>query len=515
MVLRRVRREAVAHSHRVARAIGLRTQATGDSSAGRLSSHALQGALDVDVGIHWWTRSARVAVLVLSDLLALFLSAALAYLLWALPVRNMESDLYLQLWPAAGLFIAGWAHAGLYPGLGLGPVESFRRLSIVTVFSFVLLATLTFALKLPHQYSRMTFFVAFLMALALVPTLRYLTLSAVGRFDWWREPVVLIGNGEFISRTVSTLRESPRLGYRPLGILRAGSGGDADSVEEIPVLGDLSRSGEMRRVGVRVALVSEITFSDPWSLDELQRHFSRLLLIQDYEALPVEGVQIRNLGGVVGVEYSNNLLQRQNRLIKRLLDVGLASVGLVFSLPIIGISCLWVRVKDGPPVFFHQWREGLHGRRFTLPKIRTMQLNAHEELEVHLAADPVMRVEWERGFKLQSDPRVIPGVGAFLRRWSLDELPQLWSVLRGDMSLVGPRPFPDYHLERFSPGPRALRQLVRPGITGLWQVTLRGDSDVTAQESSDHYYIRNWSVWLDLYTLVKTISAVMSGRGAY
>jgi Undecaprenyl-phosphate galactose phosphotransferase WbaP len=493
----------------------LKTQATGDSGTNQLPGHILQESPDVDVGLYWWTRSARVAVFILSDLLALFLSAAFAYLLWALPVRNMGPDLYLQLWPAMGLFIAGWAHAGLYPGLGLGPVESIRRLSIVTVFAFVLLATLSFALKLPHQYSRMTFFIAFLLALALVPTLRYLTLGIVGRRGWWREPVVLIGNGGFIRRTISTLRESPKLGYRPLGILRAGSAGDAGSVDGIPVLGDLGRSEEIRRAGVRVALVNASTFSDMSSLDELQRHFNRLLLIQDYEALPVEGVQIRNLGGVVGVEYSNNLLQPQNRLIKRLLDVGLASVGLVFSLPIIGICTLWIRVKDGPPVFFYQGRAGLRGRRFTLQKLRTMQLNAHAELETHLEADPVLRVEWERGFKLQSDPRVIPGVGAFLRRWSLDELPQLWSVLRGDMSLVGPRPFPDYHLERFSPGPRALRHLVRPGITGLWQVTLRGDSDVRGQEASDHYYIRNWSVWLDLYILVKTFSAVISGRGAY
>lgn len=491
------------------------TQATGDSGARRPRGDALGDTADTDVGIHWWMRAARVGILVLSDLLALFLSAALAYLLWALPVRNMGPDLYLQLWPAAGLFIAGWAHAGLYPGLGLGPVESLRRLSIVTVFSFALLGGLTFALKLPHQYSRMTFFIAVLLTLALVPAVRYVTLTVVGRFDWWREPVVLIGNGEFIRRMVSMLRESPRLGYRPAGILTADSGPGPDSVDELPVLGSLGRSGMVREAGVHVALVNARTFGDLSALDELQRRFSRLLLIQDYDALPVEGVQIRNLGDVVGVEYSNNLLQWQNRLVKRLIDIGLGSLAFIAFLPVMAACSLAVGIKDGRPVLFFQRRAGLRGRRFRLPKIRTMKLNAHEDLENRLASDPVIRVEWERGFKLQSDPRVIPGVGPLLRRWSLDELPQLLSVLRGDMSLVGPRPFPDYHLERFSPGGREFRELVRPGITGLWQVTLRGDSDVEAQEASDHYYIRNWSVWLDLYVLAKTISAVLSGRGAF
>ena len=491
------------------------SETSGGSNAERPSTQAPQTVLDVDVGISWWTRSARVAVLVLSDVLALFASAAFAYLLWALPVRSMGPELYLPLWPAAGLFIAGWAQAGLYPGLGLGPVESLRRLSIATVFSFALLATLTFALKLPHQYSRMTFFIAFLLALALVPILRYLTLNVVGRLDWWREPVVLIGNGEFIRRTVSNLRGSPKLGYRPVGILREDHASAARSIQEIPVLGDLSQAGKIRREGVRVALVNGSTFADPSFLDQLQRHFSRLLLIQEYDDLPVEGVQIRNLGRVVGVEYSNNLLQWQNRVIKRLLDIGIGSVASILFLPLAGACSLAVWIKDRRPVFFLQRRAGLCGRRFLLPKIRTMELNAHEDLESHLAADPVMREEWERGFKLKSDPRVIQGVGPFLRRWSLDELPQLWSVARGDMSLVGPRPFPDYHLARFSTGGREFRELVRPGITGLWQVTLRGDSDVAAQESSDHYYIRNWSVWLDLYILGKTISAVMSGRGAY
>ncbi len=463
----------------------------------------------------WWTRPVRVATLILSDVLALLVAGTAAYLLWALPARNMGPAMYVELWPFLVLFILGYAQAGLYPGFGLGPVETFRRSSLVTLFSFAILAAVSFAFKLPHQYSRMTFGIAFLLALVAVPAFRYLTLTITRRFAWWRQPVVLVGEGSNIRRAVSTLQDSPLLGYRPIGMLSRRAVEDASEIGGLPVLGGLERAADVAGRGVSVAVIDPESLEGRSELDSLQQHFRHLLVIQSYGSLPVEGVQIRNLGGVLGVEFSNNLLERRNRWVKRALDLGLGSLFLILSGPLILACAWWVKVGSPGPAFFYQERVGLRGRRFLVPKIRTMQLNAHEELEAQLAADPVMRDEWERGFKLRVDPRVIPFVGVFLRRWSLDELPQLWSVVRGEMSLVGPRPFPDYHLQRFSPGTRAIRQLVRPGITGLWQVTLRGDSDIAAQESSDHYYIRNWSVWLDLYILVKTISAVMSGRGAY
>ncbi len=468
-----------------------------------------------DVVAAWWTRPARVATLILSDVLALFVAGTAAYLLWALPVRNMSAETYLELWPLLVLFILGYAQAGLYPGFGLGPVEIFRRFSLVTLFSFTILAAVTFAFKLPHQYSRMTFGIAFLLAVVTVPAFRYMTLAVTRRWAWWHQPVVLVGNGGSILLAISTLQEYPLLGYRPLGILSRRAAEGPSELEGLRVLGGLERAADLAGRGVSVAVIDPESLEGRSELDSLQQHFRHVLVIQSYGSLPVEGVQIRNLGGVLGVEFSNNLLESRNRWVKRALDLGLGSLFLVFFGPVILACALWVKVMSRGPAFFYQERVGLRGRCFLVPKIRTMQPNAHEELEAHLAVDPVMRDEWERSFKLRSDPRVIPVVGGFLRRWSLDELPQLWSVVRGDMSLVGPRPFPDYHLQRFSPGTRALRQLVRPGVTGLWQVTLRGDSDVAAQESSDHYYIRNWSVWLDLYILVKTISAVMSGRGAY
>jgi lipopolysaccharide/colanic/teichoic acid biosynthesis glycosyltransferase len=226
-------------------------------------------------------------------------------------------------------------------------------------------------------------------------------------------------------------------------------------------------------------------------------------------------VSTRDLGGVLGLEIRQNLLIPLNRWLKRSIDLAVAGAAGLLVLPFLLAVVLWIKRVSPGPAFFYQEREGEGGRKIRVRKLRTMHLHADMLLLHYLEQDPEARDEWQRYFKLKRDPRILPGIGRLLRRTSFDEVPQLWNVLKGEMSLVGPRPFPDYHLEMFDREFRALRGRVLPGLTGLWQVSARSNGDLNVQEALDTYYIRNWSLWLDLHILARTVRAVLARDGAY
>ncbi len=206
---------------------------------------------------------------------------------------------------------------------------------------------------------------------------------------------------------------------------------------------------------------------------------------------------------------------QKKRVLKRILDLAIAAPLALASAPFVGFWALWIKTVSPGPALFLQEREGKAGKRIVVYKLRTMHQDAGQLLLKYLEANPEEKANWLRHYKLKKDPRIVSGIGWFLRRYSLDELPQLWNVLKGDMSLVGPRPFPEYHLNSFPAEFRSLRSSVMPGVTGLWQVSTRSDGDLKVQESEDTYYIRNWSLWLDIYILLRTVQTMIMPNGAY
>ena len=221
----------------------------------------------------------------------------------------------------------------------------------------------------------------------------------------------------------------------------------------------------------------------------------------------------RDLGNTVGLLVRQNLHDKRRLRFKRAMDILLCAAGSVILLPLGLLLALAIRLDSPGPVFYRQRRIGREGREVRIFKFRTMVANADAVLEEVLAHNPDLKEEWERDQKLKHDPR-ITRVGRFLRKVSLDELPQLINVVTGDMSLVGPRPIVASEVQKYGPVYEEYC-MVRPGITGLWQISGRNNTTYAERVAYDHYYINNWSVWMDLWILAKTVPVVITGYGAY
>jgi Undecaprenyl-phosphate galactose phosphotransferase WbaP len=241
--------------------------------------------------------------------------------------------------------------------------------------------------------------------------------------------------------------------------------------------------------------------------------FPHLILIPDTDFIWKEGTYTRDLMGILGIQVRNNLLDSGSRIAKRTIDLASSTLLTLFLLPLMAIISILIVVESGFPVFYFQKRLGHGGRTFHMWKFRTMMQNSAALLDHHLASNSELQKEWAEYQKLRVDPRVTR-VGRVLRKTSLDELPQLWNIIKGEMSLVGPRPIVKSEVSKYHAAYSAYVKTT-PGLTGLWQVSGRNRTTYPERVAYDTYYVRNWSVWMDIYLLAKTVGAVLTGDGAY
>jgi lipopolysaccharide/colanic/teichoic acid biosynthesis glycosyltransferase len=333
---------------------------------------------------------------------------------------------------------------------------------------------------------------------------------------------VIIGTGARSRALARLLLTRVACGLRPIGFVNDGSGSgnvdeplphhEADGASvALPTLGTLDEWRAGGSAEVAVVPDRELLPRNPSDLYRLG--VQHVLLITSLGEFPTFGLHIRNGDGFVALELSGKPNYPREAL-KRAIDLVVAMPLLILAAPIIGMLALAIKLTDRGPAFYSQSRVGRNGRPIRVLKLRTMYGDAEERLERVLASNPDLREHWQRYFKLAKDPRILPRVGNLMRRASLDELPQLWNVIRGDMSLVGPRPFPTYHLDAFDLEFRELRATVPPGLTGLWQISSRSNGDLDVQRAADCFYIKNRSLWLDLYILIATLPAVIAAQGA-
>jgi Undecaprenyl-phosphate galactose phosphotransferase WbaP len=513
--------EAVVGEVANARTVGDREPAAAGTAE---PTHGARVAAPVDTGLAagdraarataWWTRTTRVLVPVASDVSALAISAIVATLLATRSLPRVSDH-----WRPAALvllvFVGNYAAAGLYPGFGIGAVQRLRSLTRRTTLTFSALALADFFLSQSVHFPAVLA-ISWLTSLVAVPAARWLALSWASQWHWWSEPTVVIGPAQAVGRIVRLLAGALTVGYRPVAIISDEASRLGRDCAGVPCVGGLSDVPALAARGPATALLVDdgresYMATGAW----LRAHFRHVIVVPDRAELPAEGAVVRNLGGILGIGVMRLNSGWRMRVVKRATDLLVGAVALVLAAPLLALAAIAIKLASKGPVLFAQTRCGMGGKRIRVWKLRTMSGDAEDRLHEVLHADPAAQREWEARFKLQDDPRVIPGVGFLLRSLSIDELPQLWNVITGDMSLVGPRPFPDYHLQRFPCEFLEMRRRVRPGITGLWQVMVRGGGGIEEQQLLDSYYIRNWSLWLDACLLAKTIPVVLARRGAY
>lgn len=412
--------------------------------------------------------------LLLSDLLALGLSWTLALALRAYTGGEIDPELYLHLLPALSVFPLLYLAFGLYPALGLHPALELRQLSLTTSLGSLLLATWTFLSKTGPLYSRFSFLAAFLLTLFLVPLFRAFLRHLLSSKPWWGGGVVVEGSGKEIDLF---LEKAKNLGLKPAPL---GPWTYAVVVEKVnPTLPP----------------------------------FPRVFVLKPSFDRGVLWAEVRDLGGVGILEIQQNLLLPRNLRLKRALDLVGGVLLLIPFLLLLPVVAFLIYREDKGPIFYRHERVGQGGKRFSLLKFRTMRQDGERILKELLAKNPRSRAEWEETQKLKDDPRVLR-IGRFLRRFSLDELPQAVNILKGEMSLVSPRPVTEEELKRY--GKEAELYLkVKPGLTGLWQVSGRNHLSYGKRVELDRYYVQNWSAWLDLYILARTVWAVLRKDGAW
>jgi len=414
------------------------------------------------------------------------------------------------LWSLMAGVVCGWFCLTGHYTLRRPLHEDTKRTTAVLAVIFLLDGYIEFATK--TQFSRLWILLVWPLAMLMVPLARIVIHRVLDFLGWWRVGVLVLGSGQHGQSMDSLLQRDRYVGYVKTGhssLLPELSDPDNTVSEKL--------KHEMQRSCAKFVIVApseeEFRYFAPVA-DVLNQNLIPYYLVPPIQKLPLYGLSIRTMfsSDAVFLSYRSGLMSPVRQVLKRFLDLVVSAVLLVLLLPLFVVISLVIAADGGAPIFGHR-RIGCQGRTFNCLKFRSMQRNADRVLAELLAKNPEIARQWYANFKLDSDPR-ITRVGRFLRKTSLDELPQLINVLRGEMSLVGPRPVVADELERYYGKDVFYYKLVRPGMTGLWQISGRSSTTYERRVFLDSWYVRNWTLWTDLVIFFNTVPSVLSRDGA-
>lgn len=463
-------------------------------------------------------------LLALSDFLSFILSIYLGVFTTYVLVTDSASliqDKHINDWTALhfclGLFCVAWysirlRHYFYRKTFWFELKEILRTLIIVSAIEIAVLAFANWYL------SWYIWAFTWLYILLFVPICRMLTKKILNTFGFWKRDTVIIGNGRNAIEAWKAIKGESNLGFKVVKFIAADDEKKHSSIEGVPVEyyspTELCKHFDQQTQFIVALESTQGNLRNDWLRLFMINGYRYVSVIPTLRGIPLDSTDMSFIFSheVMIFRVHQNLAKLSSRMLKRTFDI-LGSLAIILvSSPLLLYIAFKVKKDNGPAIYGHE-RIGKGGRPFKCLKFRSMVTNSKEVLDELLKSNPEAKEEWYATFKLKDDPR-ITDIGKFLRKTSLDELPQLFNVLRGDMSLVGPRPIITAELERYS-DEVDYYLLSKPGMTGLWQVSGRSDVDYETRVYLDAWYVKNWSMWNDIAILFKTIGVVLKKDGAY
>lgn len=387
-------------------------------------------------------------------------------------------------------------------------------LRTLLIFSIISLAVVGFS---KWQLSRYLWIITWILIYLLIPITRSLAKYVLNKYGLWRKKTVIIGNGTNAQEAYFALQSSEISGFDVIGFYAVSPTIETNfsGVNIIKSEDELWATVDLNETQFFIAVeFEENEMRDAWLRKLTSKNCHSVSIIPTLRGVPLYSTEMFFVFSheVILLHVNHDLVKGTSRFLKRAFDI-LASL-IIFTLisPIILILVFMISKNGGKPIYIHE-RVGLNGKRFNCLKFRSMVLNSKEVLDELLSCNPEAKVEWDNNFKLKNDPRVTK-IGQFIRKTSLDELPQLWNVLIGEMSLVGPRPIVEEELVLYG-DELDYYYMAKPGMTGLWQISGRNDLTYADRVYFDTWYVKNWSLWNDVAILFKTINVVLGRSGAY
>lgn len=452
----------------------------------------------------------QALTLLLGDVVSLVVAFACANAMFGV-VHMPVSPSILVVW--GGLWLIWRAYQGLYPGYGRSP-QTELRLHVVgtSQLAAVQLASALAIQQLPSGATGTL--LAWLLLLFIAVPVRYGLRALMIRNGRFGRKVSVIGGGQTASIAIAHLCNHRSFGLTPVAAYDDNPALHGTQLHGVPIVGPIERAlTDPLTEQAIISIPGARAETQQWLVNSVYAVFPYTWVIPDLFGVPNQALQPHNIGSVASLEIRNNLGSLQARAMKRSIDLLGAGLGGLLILPVLMLIAVAIRMEGPGPVVYRARRLGRNGQSFDCFKFRSMHRDAAEKLSSLLASDPQLQAEFEATHKLKCDPRVTR-VGSFLRKTSLDELPQLANVLFGTMSLVGPRPIVEAEIEKYGEIYATYKQ-VRPGMTGYWQANGRSDTSYDERVGMDNFYITNWSPWLDMVVMIQTFRVVFMGKGAY